>query len=218
MILKKINASVLFFMLLIFSCALKIGCNFKLDQKVAEKSEFSKYPLEKYIDYRLNTLYWNLPKIQDEKHALKTEIEHLYATILGFNEKKLAPAQTLELLGVHKRGLASLMKMAFRKYMPDDISIFENINYTPGTDNSKAIYKYRLPNTEETENEKLWEAWVRNRNLYMTSIWIMDSVLEHAYIDAMFELKELGVPNSYIAFDIALNGELKRMSELMQNK
>lgn len=186
-------------------------------QKTVIESEFRKYPIEKFIDYRLNTPYWSLPKVQDEKHALKTEIEKLYFTVIAFNEKKLTPKQAYDEIVFHETWLAGYMKMAFQKHMPDGIaSVFENTNYGPGTNNSKAIYKYRLPTIEETKNEKLWGKWVLNKNLYTSSVWIINNVFEQAYINAIFESKKLGVPNSYIAFDLALNGELERMSELMQ--
>ena len=210
--LKTVGISALFCIFLI------AGCDPRTEQKTVSESEFGKYPIEKYIDYRLNTPYWNLPGVQSEKLALKTGIKELHFVLVKFNDKGLTPGQAHEELLFRTRIMAREMKSAFKKYMPDNFVLFENANYSPGTDNSKAIYKYRLPTMEETDNDKLWAVWIRNSNLYVTSIWIMDTVLEHAYVDAMFELKKLGVPNSYIAFDLALNSYLEQMHKIIQKQ
>lgn len=218
--MKTLKPIVLSGMFLFSAYALKLGCKIGVYQNTNQnRSEFRSYPIEKLIDSRLNTPYWNLPEFKLYKTDLAKEIINLHSAIADFLEERIDKEAAYKQILVSQEQMSVLMKGAFKRIVPKDFAaVLENENYSPGTDNNKTIYKYRLPTLEEIGNEKLWLKWVQNGNLYESSIWLLGHTVEQAYINAVFEVKELGVPDSTLPFNFYLQGELTRLSELIKKQ
>lgn len=181
----------------------------------SKESEFGNYPIEKYVDYRLDADYWNLPEFKKHKFVLARTIKNLHSVIAAFHENRLDQESAYRAILESEEELSSLMLSAFKRSMPPDGSL-QNKNYAH--DELKLIYDYRLPTLEETDKNELWTEYVRQRNIYVSSLNLLDAVVEQAAIDAIFTAKRLGVPVSTLSFNIYVNGELKRLSEIINNK